>query len=412
MKTPSRSRLRIAFQGYGSTTWEAGNTFFQDLFVALERLGSERPEVVLVKWRGTTDNDYGALLSYADRILTAPYPSAQSVNARANTRRLGIPKRLTLACGGNRSPQRATNSLQHNQIDCSFSVPFEHRSDWSVPLAILVFDLMSHHHPDWFTPLEVHARAQTLARETKGATLLVAKSQSVLNDLQAFAPDCAPRVRLLNWVAHIPPEVYQDDPARVVTQYHLPAKFFYLPNHFWQHKNHMAVLDALEQLAPREIYPVVVCTGGLIDQYHPQHLNQLVREISARNLRDQFIILGRVPRADVYALMRQSICVLNPSQFEGFGMSAAEAHSLGKRALLANLPALREQALPDAVYFDPHDAQDLATKMEALWLTCAPGPDLARETQARALLPQRQEIFARRFVNIMAEACALSPNAH
>jgi glycosyltransferase involved in cell wall biosynthesis len=411
MKTPSRSRLRIAFQSYGSTAWEAGNTFFQDLFVALERLDSERPEIVLLKWRGTTDQDYDALLSHADRVLTAPYPSVQSANARTNTRRLGLPKCLALTRRGNRAPQDAANFLQQNQIDCSFSVPFEHRRDWSVPLVILVFDLMSQHHPDWFTPPEVHARTQTLTRETKGATLLVAKSQSVLNDLQAFAPDRAPRLRLLNWVSHIPPQVYQDDPTRVVAQYHLPAKFFYLPNHFWQHKNHLAVLDALEQLARREIYPAVVCTGGLIDQYHPQHLNHLAREISLRNLRDRFIILGSVPRADVYALMRQSICVLNPSQFEGFGMSAAEAHSLGKRALLANLPALREQALPDAVYFDPHDAQDLATKMEAIWLTCAPGPDGARETQARALLPQRQEIFARCFVNIMAEACALSQNA-
>jgi len=47
---------------------------------------------------------------------------------------------------------------------------------------------------------------------------------------------------------------------------------------------------------------------------------------------------------------------LNPSRFEGFGMSVAESKSLGKRVLASDLGLLREQAAPGAVYFDPADA--------------------------------------------------------
>ena len=48
----------------------------------------------------------------------------------------------------------------------------------------------------------------------------------------------------------------------------------------------------------------------------------------------------------MYALIRQSLCVLNPSLFEGLGLSVAESKSIGKRVLAADLPPLREQAAP------------------------------------------------------------------
>jgi glycosyltransferase involved in cell wall biosynthesis len=129
-----------------------------------------------------------------------------------------------------------------------------------------------------------------------------------------------------------------------------------------------------------------------------------------KNLREQVIMLGTVSRAEVFSLYRQSICVLNPTRFEGLGLSVAEAQSLGKRMLLADLPVLREQAAPGAIYFNPQDPNELAQCMEQIWNSVPSGPDLALEDFARKALPDRQRAFAQAFVHIAQEAIDLPPS--
>jgi len=81
--------------------------------------------------------------------------------------------------------------------------------------------------------------------------------------------------------------------------------------------------------------------------------------------------------------MRQSVCVLNPSLFEGFGLSVDEANCLGKRVLLSDLPVFREQAHPDAAYFEPTRLSELVEKMAETWRLADAGPDADKEKRAR-----------------------------
>ncbi len=126
--------------------------------------------------------------------------------------------------------------------------------------------------------------------------------------------------------------------------------------------------------------------------------------MSIANLRDQVIWLGVVPRPDVFRLMRQSVCVMNPSKFEGLGLSVGESKSLGKRVLVSDIGPLREQAAPGAVYFDPSDAGDLEAKLEAVWTSTPSGPDRELEAAARAELPRRQAAFGRELLHLFMEA--------
>jgi glycosyltransferase involved in cell wall biosynthesis len=122
-------------------------------------------------------------------------------------------------------------------------------------------------------------------------------------------------------------------------------------------------------------------------------------------IREQIIYLGLVERDEVLALMRQSICVLNPSLFEGWGYSVDEARSLGKSVLLSNIPAHREQNPPNATYFDPIDCEDLATRLAEAWQR-EPGPDGVLEAEARQQLHQRRRTYAEQFVAVAEEAVA------
>ena len=102
--------------------------------------------------------------------------------------------------------------------------------------------------------------------------------------------------------------------------------------------------------------------------------------------------------------MRQCVCVMNPSHFEGFGLSVQEARCIGKQLLLSDLPPHREQDPPQTTYFDPHDVEALADRMEEVWDQVRPGPDSQLEAQARDEYSDRVRQFAQAFMSVVEEA--------
>jgi glycosyltransferase involved in cell wall biosynthesis len=126
--------------------------------------------------------------------------------------------------------------------------------------------------------------------------------------------------------------------------------------------------------------------------------------VSRWNIRDQITYLGLIPHDDVLRLIRQAICVVNPSRFEGWGISVDEARSVGKRVLASALPSHIEQAPPAAIYFDPRNGEELEERMKEIWTDASPGPDRALEEAARTELPRRLTNYAEAFIAIAREA--------
>lgn len=393
-----------------------GLVAFQDLMIALRTLGADRPLLDIVQWTGSQSESYDMLAPYADGFISANYPptpqpiqpprprspieTSNAVSARLRRRA----SRMLVPSPPPPPPVPPDETLRLNGADCSFSVLINNRLDLSVPHLIWIYDLQHHHLPELLSRREREERDEVIRREAGRATRLIVKSSSIYQDLVAFLPEYEHKIRVLGWISYIPDQAYECDLKALLERYHLPEKFFYLPNQFWKHKNHSRVVEALHLLQARGVFPTIVCTGTLADHRNPDYVGEVMQRVSEYNLRAQFILLGSIERADVFGLMRQSIAVLNPSLFEGFGLSASEAKSLGKRTLLADLPSLREQAPPHAVYFDPNNVQELADKMEDLWNTVPPGPDHAMEAAARAAFPARERDFARAFVRIAQEA--------
>lgn len=397
--------MRIAFLTYPHETWQAAATTSTSILAALQQLGADAPRISLVTWNGSSPEDYPSVRPFADQLIRMAYylkpPPLASIYTRRPFRRLWarILKKPSVLLGLAR-----TDLLRQSGVDCVFSMPFDLRHDFGLPLIIWIPDFQHLRLPEMFSPEERKKRDENYRREIQTATLLMVKTQAIRRDLEEFAPEHAAKARVLPIVTPVPPTVYDQDPASVAARYHLPSKFFYLPNQFWKHKNHSVVLEALRILKARSIFAVVVCSGSTLDERHPLYFSELLNQISRGNLREQFIILGRVPYEDVLLLMRQSLAVMNPSLFEGFGLSVAESISLGKRVLVSDLPALREQDAPGAVYFNPRDAEELAQRMQEIWESTAPGPDRALEEAARAVLPRRQMAFARAFMDMVKEA--------
>ena len=147
----------------------------------------------------------------------------------------------------------------------------------------------------------------------------------------------------------------------------------------------------------------VVGSGYPGDNRHPSYFADLLQKISSWGIRDQVALLGMIPRDHIFALMRQAICVLNPSLFEGFGLTVDEARSLGKRVLLSDIPAHREQNPPKATYFNPYDFEELAEKLRMIWRDAEPGSDIELELEARQSLGERIHACAESFTSVVSE---------
>jgi glycosyltransferase involved in cell wall biosynthesis len=67
-----------------------------------------------------------------------------------------------------------------------------------------------------------------------------------------------------------------------------------------------------------------------------------------------------IPISHVYALLRSSAALINPSSFEGWSTTVEEAKSFGAPMILSNIGVHREQAGEHALYFDLDDPSALA----------------------------------------------------
>jgi len=389
----NKDNLRIAFHVLGNAGWIAGPNYVRGLFAALRaRYGKEMELCLLAPegQRGAADFSRSVradgLLEYrTHRPWTAPWAldrAAQRLLAR------DLPKE---------------NVLRAKGIQVLFGMQLAFESPKLATLS-LIPDFQHVHLPEMFSAAEIQYREQVYRETARRATRVIVFGETVRKDFAAFAPRQAEKVRALPPISIVPASVYEQPIAPLLERLHLPTKFVYLPNQFWKHKNHVAAFQAVSILRGRGIDVVLVCSGFPGDYRHPEYFGEVWQKLSKWDVRGQVIFVGQVAHEDVLRLMRQSVCVLNPSRFEGWGITVDEARSVGKQMVISDIPAHREQNPPRATYFDPSNVEELAQKLAAVWRESPPGPDAALESEARKAQPGRVTAYAEAFERIAREA--------
>lgn len=200
-------------------------------------------------------------------------------------------------------------------------------------------------------------------------------------------------------------EWYAGDPAAVQAKYRLPDRFVLCCNQFWVHKNHRLLFAAIALLRQAGQEVQLVCTGLPDDFRHPGYLQELERYINELGVTDLIHILGQIPRHDQIQLIRRSLFVVQPSLFEGLSLIVEECRALGKPLILSDLDVHLEHEY--GIYFKRTNVHDLAAKMAALLAVARPGPDAARETEARLQAEGLAAGYGQAFCRLVEEAVAL-----
>ncbi|MFC5507978.1 glycosyltransferase family 4 protein [Bosea massiliensis] len=230
----------------------------------------------------------------------------------------------------------------------------------STPTVVMMADLQHFVLPQLFDLAEQQDRAQASIEAARCARLLLTISDFSRSEIARILK--IPSDQVL--VAHLAPDaVFERENDRsaeeaIVARYGLSdTPYCLLPAQLWQHKNHSAVISALEIiLAQGGDAPLLICTGADSGSFAERLKADTAKSPVAAHVR----FLGRVPREDQPALYAGARALVFCSLYEGFGMPVVEAMAMGCPVIAANSSALPEVAGGAAILVSGDDPTAIA----------------------------------------------------
>lgn len=245
------------------------------------------------------------------------------------------------------------------------------------PGVVTVHDLQPFDMPENFTPAKRLYLQRSLPRSVRAARGVVAPSEFVrrgIIDRFGVAPE---RVLVAPW--GVEPPSAEVSVAEVQARYGLSRRWFTYPAFTWNHKNHLLLLRAFAVVAAREHDVMLVLTGG-----EGPAEQEVIDEITRLGLRGRVRRTGLVPRRDVMAIVRGAVALTFPSRYEGMGLPALEAMSVGTPVVASDAAALPEVVGDDALQVPVDDVDGWTAAMLRMLEDGAERQRLADAGRARA----------------------------
>lgn len=220
-------------------------------------------------------------------------------------------------------------------------------------------DYQEKYYPHFFSKEDIETRDQQNKNLLYSKNDVVFSSNNSQNDAEKFYPDYSATLHVLQFAVSLP-QIENIIFDYLKNKYNLPDLYFYCPNQFWQHKNHIIVLKAISILKLRGVEINVVFSGKQKDYRVKNHFESLIKYIEDNNISDNVTFLGFLDRSEQLAILNFSTLVIQPSLFEGWSTVVEDCKSLNKFILISNLEVHKEQISQNCEFFDKHDAGKLA----------------------------------------------------
>jgi glycosyltransferase involved in cell wall biosynthesis len=374
----SSTPQRLAFTFISRRAWAGGYNYLANLFASLDAHQKGRFTPVVF---AETDADHQELAELT-RLR-----SVEVVRSDAFDRTRGGLAAAVLT-GLDRA---AVDEFRRHRID--IVVETARFFGWRLPYPSVAWfpDLQHRRLPHLFSFPARSRRELGLRMQIASGRVIMLSSEDARRDCDRFYPSLRNRTRVVRFASYPPAELLSVDPMQVAEEYSLPGCFFYLPNQFWKHKNHQVVIDALEILKRRGLDIVVAASGSNQNSQDSNYFANMMMQIEQRGIQANFRYLGMIPYAHVYALLRSSAALINPSSFEGWSTTVEEAKSFGTPMILSDISVHREQAAGGARYFGLDDPSALANHLAAVAAAFEPSkprmplPDVDKRVAAFAV---------------------------
>lgn len=226
-------------------------------------------------------------------------------------------------------------------------------------------DFQYAHLPEFYSPATY---VDTATRAISTAYLsykLMLSSEDAAQDFRRLFPTSKAKIYVQHFtVTH--PDITNLTPEVVLGKYSIDRPYFYSPNQYWAHKNHMVVIDAVAELVKRGRNDILVLFSGKEwDDRNPDYVPSLKQRVVDLGLEDNIRFLGFLDRKEQLVIMKHAQAVIQPSLFEGWSTVIEDAQALGVYVIASNLDVNQEQIQKNVRFFNPHDAISLVNAIEA-----------------------------------------------
>lgn len=136
-------------------------------------------------------------------------------------------------------------------------------------------------------------------------------------------------------------------------------------------KNFVRLVEAFQKIKDKSIKLYII--GMSFKAFNTPDLQKLVGE--------NVYLPGYIADDALQSMYQNALLSIYPSLYEGFGLPPLESMTFGCPAINSDIPALREVSEDAALYVDPYDLDDIATKIDLL----LEDQELRRELQLKGL---------------------------
>ena len=223
-------------------------------------------------------------------------------------------------------------------------------------------DFQEDYLPVFFSKEEVLIRKEYQRELSNTSKPVIFSSHNALMDFKRLYPNYKNTIFVLQFaVTHLS---YKSlDIGHLREKHKLLGDYFFAPNQFWAHKNHIVVLKAIKKLKDEGKEFLVAFSGKQEDYRNPDYFASLQKYVVENNLQENIRFLGFIDRKEQLQLMNNALAVIQPSLFEGWSTVVEDAKAMNAHLICSDLGVHREQLNKNVDFFNPHSYQDLAEKL-------------------------------------------------
>ena len=257
-------------------------------------------------------------------------------------------------------------------------------------------DFQEKYYPQFFSEKDLDFRENYNNKLVAENSPVIFSSETALADFKLFYPYANNITYLLPFAVTLP-DISSVNMEILKQQYSLNTSFFITPNQFFVHKNHKVIIEAAAIVKNNGYDCKFLFSGKDFEPRCPEYSQQLKVRINDLQLNDTIQFLGFLDRKVLLKLMSESIAVIQPSLFEGWSTVVEDAKALDKTIIASDLPVHVEQMGDKGIYFNPSNANELATKIiEQIRIG---------KKEIDWQYSKKREEFGKKFISIVEQIC-------
>jgi glycosyltransferase involved in cell wall biosynthesis len=228
------------------------------------------------------------------------------------------------------------------------------------PTIPTIHDLGYLQSPEQFTKKDYFQLTQWTKNSLKKASHIIAVSEFTKTELQNIYNLNPQNISVAYNGVDNPPNLSPDDSFSTLSRFNLKkSKYFLYLGTLKPNKNLPFLIKSYFEFlksTPKPI-PLVIAgkKGWLFDS--------IFELVTSLKLQDSIIFTDFISEKEKWILLKNALCLLLPSLYEGFGIPAIEAQKIGTPVIASNILPLQEILKDSAILIDPNRQTELTNAL-------------------------------------------------